>query len=86
MIKQRVLTSMIPINNKGTGISFTVDSWGVQRNMVETFWKFCAVVRSDGWTAEIAIPLKSLRFSSDHSQVWGVNFERYIHRLNEQDY
>jgi hypothetical protein len=34
----------------------------------------------------MAIPFKSLRFSAHENQVWGVNFERYIHRLNETDY
>ncbi|MCK7461605.1 MAG: hypothetical protein MZU84_05865 [Sphingobacterium sp.] len=45
-----------------------------------------AVVRQDGWSAEMAIPFKSLRFSAKKLDVWGVNFERYIHRLNETDY
>ncbi len=73
-------------NDKRTSISFTVNPKGVQKNSVETIWKSGAVVRSDGWTAEMAIPFKSLRFSPSKNQVWGVNFERYIHRLNEQDY
>jgi len=34
----------------------------------------------------MAIPFKSLRFSSAPEQVWGINFSRYIHRLNETDY
>ena len=73
-------------NDKRTSISFTVNPKGVQKNTVETIWKSGAVVRNDGWTAEMAIPFKSLRFSPQTTQVWGVNFERYIHRLNEKDY
>ena len=73
-------------NDKRTSISFTVNPRGVQKNTVETIWKSGAVVRDDGWTAEMAIPFKSLRFSSHDNQVWGVNFERYIYRLNEKDY
>ncbi len=73
-------------NDKRTSIEFTVNPRGVQKNSVETIWKSGAVVRSDGWTAEMAIPFKSLRFSTEESQVWGINFERYIHRLNETDY
>jgi len=53
---------------------------------VETIWKSGAVIRSDGWAAEMAIPFKSLRFSPQENQVWGINFERYIQRLNETDY
>ena len=73
-------------NDKRTSISFTVNPKGVQKNSVETIWKSDAVIRNDGWSVEMAIPFKSLRFSSKESQVWGINFERYIHRLNEKDY
>lgn len=73
-------------NDKRTSISFTVNPKGVQKNSVETIWKSGAVIRSDGWTAEMAIPFKSLRFSSKENQVWGINFERYFHRFNEKDY
>ena len=73
-------------NDKRTSISFTVNPKGVQKNSVETIWKSGAIIRSDRWTAEMAIPFKSLRFSSKENQVWGINFERYIHRFNEKDY
>ncbi len=73
-------------NDKRTSIRFTVNPRGVQKNSVETIWKSGAAVREDGWTAEMAIPFKSLRFSSQEIQLWGINFERYIHRLNEEDY
>jgi hypothetical protein len=73
-------------NDKRTSISFTVNPKGVQKNSVETIWKSDAVVLDDGWAAEIAIPFKSLRFSSKENQIWGINFQRYIHRLNETDY
>ncbi len=73
-------------NDRRTSISFAVNPKGVQKNSVETIWKSGATVREDGWSAEMAIPFKSLRFSLQTEQVWGVNFERYIHRLNETDY
>jgi hypothetical protein len=73
-------------NDKRTSITFQLNPRGVQKNSVETIWKSEAAMRPDGWSAEMAIPFKSLRFSAQESQVWGVNFERYIHRLNETDY
>ena len=73
-------------NDKRTSITFAVNPRGVQKNSVETIWRSEAVIRPDGWSAEMAIPFKSLRFSSKQLAVWGVNFERYIHRLNETDY
>ena len=73
-------------NDKRTSITFELNPKGVQKNSVETIWKSEAAMRPDGWSAEMAIPFKSLRFSAQESQVWGVNFKRYIHRLNETDY
>ncbi len=73
-------------DDKRTSITFTLNPKGVQKNSVETIWKSGAAVDGEGWTAEMAIPFKSLRFSSGETQVWGVNFKRYIHRLNEEDY
>ncbi|MGE5740515.1 MAG: DUF5916 domain-containing protein [Candidatus Aminicenantes bacterium RBG_16_66_30] len=73
-------------NDKRSSITFAVNPRGVQKNSVETIWKSEAVIRPDGWSAEMAIPFKSLRFSAKKLAVWGVNFERTIHRLNETDY
>ena len=39
-----------------------------------------------GWTVEMAIPFKSLRFSAGVSQVWGFQIGRVIRRKNEWVY
>ena len=36
-----------------------------------------------GWSAEFAIPLKSLRFSPGDNRSWGINFQRNISKSNE---
>ena len=36
-----------------------------------------------GWTVEMVIPFKSLRYHSGASQVWGINIRRVIRRKNE---
>jgi len=72
-------------NDKRTSFEFKINARGVQSNTVDTIWKSGAVITADGWTAEMAIPFKSLRFSTDRQQVWGVLFERYIQRLHETD-
>lgn len=72
--------------DKRTSITFALNPKGVQKNSVETIWKSGAALREDGWSAEMAIPFKSLRFSANRLEAWGVNFERFIHRLNETDY
>jgi hypothetical protein len=39
-----------------------------------------------GWSAEFAIPFRTLRFPGGANQSWGVNFQRNIRRRNEQTY
>ena len=39
-----------------------------------------------GWTVEMAIPFKSLRFKAGAAQVWGVNFRRILPAKNERSY
>jgi uncharacterized protein DUF5916 len=36
-----------------------------------------------GWTVEMQIPFKSLRYTSGSAQVWGINIRRVIRRKNE---
>ena len=49
-------------------------------------WDVVSRRTSDGWVAEIAIPMVTLRFPKTERQVWGVNFMRNIRRKNEQVY
>jgi hypothetical protein len=39
-----------------------------------------------GWTVEMAIPFKSLRYKSGPAQVWGLQLRRAIRRKNEWTY
>jgi hypothetical protein len=39
-----------------------------------------------GWTVEMAIPLKSLRYRAGNDQVWGVQLRRSVRRKNEWAY
>src|SRR4029079_2018126 len=41
-------------------------------------WEVAAHLTDDGWIAEIAIPLTTLRFSDERQQSWGINFMRNI--------
>ena len=47
-------------------------------------WHVSTRQTEDGWTAEIAIPLVTLRFPANEEQSWGINFMRNIRRKNEQ--
>ena len=48
-------------------------------------WDVRSTRNDEGWTAEFVIPFKTLRFSTAESQVWGLNVNRRILRLNEED-
>jgi hypothetical protein len=47
-------------------------------------WDVAARRTTEGWTAEISIPLVTLRSPAMTSQTWGINFMRSIRRKNEQ--
>ena len=47
-------------------------------------WDVATNITPEGWVAEIAIPMVTLRFPETDRQVWGVNFMRNIRRKNEQ--
>jgi hypothetical protein len=39
-----------------------------------------------GWSAEFAIPFRTIRYPARENQSWGVNFQRNIRRRNETSY
>ena len=49
-------------------------------------WEAATRITEDGWVAEIAIPMVTLRFPEVSGQIWGANFKRNIRRKNEQVY
>jgi len=52
----------------------------------DAVWTVATRVDADGWTAEIRIPFKTIRFERGAGRIWGVNFSRRIRRKNEIDY
>ncbi len=49
-------------------------------------WEVKAQISEIGWSAEMRIPFKSLRFAKGENQSWGINFQRNIRRNNEVVY
>ena len=49
-------------------------------------WDVASQIHAAGWTAEFAIPFKSLRVSEEDGQSWGLDLERVIRRKNEFSY
>ena len=71
---------------EGMSISSTRQSVGVGANFNinwDAAWDVKTEIGEYGWSAEFAIPFKTLRFSSDKDQSWGANFQRTIARKNE---
>ena len=70
-----------PSNNRqqrGSGGGLNVNWDGV--------WQVATSVTDIGWTAEIAIPFRTLRYPPVDVQTWGMNFQRNIRFSNEQAY
>ena len=73
--------------NQGSGTG------GSQRGTIGSFnpnwdgdWQAKASVTERGWEAELAIPLKTLRYATGTNRTWGFNLKRNIRRKNEQVY
>lgn len=51
-----------------------------------TTWEVATQITAEGWTVEMAIPFRSLRYSGSGKQDWKVNFQRNIRKNNEVVY
>ena len=49
-------------------------------------WQVSAQVSDIGWTAEFAIPFRTLRYPRGEVQTWGLNIQRNIRHRNEESY
>jgi Domain of unknown function (DUF5916)/Carbohydrate family 9 binding domain-like len=52
----------------------------------DAVWTVAARRTEHGWSAEMRIPFKTLRFERGAGHLWGINFSRRIRRKNEVDY
>jgi hypothetical protein len=64
--------------NSGTGAGFNVNWDGV--------WEVKTQTNENGWSAEFALPFKTLRYAKEDVQSWGLNVQRNIRRRNETAY
>jgi len=60
----------------GTGDAFNIN-WDAQ-------WEVKTNIGDYGWSAEFAIPFKTLRYATGNEQDWGINFQRVIAHKQEQ--
>jgi hypothetical protein len=62
------------IMTEGSGTDFSVDIVMESKGMLTP----------DGWTLEVAIPFKSLRYEAGKGKLWGINAWRNIDRFNDE--
>ena len=66
------------------------DQWITDEGNANVDWNPVWFVRTGrfegGWTVEMAIPLKSIRYHSGTNQTWGIQIRRAIRRKNEWDH
>jgi len=67
----------------GTTTSFTNPGFDYTWDAV---WDSRTAIVQDGWIAEMKIPFSAIRFAKRDVQDWGINFNRFIRRVNEISY
>lgn len=64
------------VRTEGSGVDYSVD----------VVMESKGVITADGYTVEVAVPFKSLRYTAGKGRLWGVQVFRFIQRLDgEQD-
>ena len=75
-----------PLGNRRDGLitpHVDLENGGLQTQFEwDGIWYAEAAIDAQGWTAELAIPMKTLSFDLDQT-TWGFNVERVIPRKNE---
>lgn len=51
-----------------------------------TVWYVKTSRFGEGWTLEMSLPFKSLRYRAGATQIWGINFERGVEWKNERSH
>jgi Domain of unknown function (DUF5916)/Carbohydrate family 9 binding domain-like len=90
-----VIVAVDSYHDRRTAFAFGLNPASVQRDMIifddsssdnswDAVWSGAASVDSKGWTAEFRIPMSQLRFSSQPSQLWGLQVVRAVARTGEE--
>src|SRR5215471_17883863 len=85
------------LHDHRTGAGFEVSAAGAQHDFIisndvnqdsswDAVWDAAVTIDSEGWSAELRIPLSQLRFLKSEHQTWGFNVNRFIFRKNERDW
>lgn len=93
---ERFIVSIDPSHTRRLAYSFAVTAAGVRADWIHTddtegardstwdpVWRARTQKVADGWTAELAMPLSQLRLPATPQASWGINFNWYVPRRNE---
>ncbi|MBI3047755.1 MAG: carbohydrate binding family 9 domain-containing protein [Acidobacteria bacterium] len=83
--------------DRRSGFSFQTNALGALRDQEisderttntdwNTVWDVRAARTDDGWSAELAVPFKSLRYRASGPQIWGINVQRVARSKNERSF
>ncbi len=74
-------------NPRGAKRDVQITNEGRESNVSwDAIWEIKTHINEQGWTAEILIPIKTLRYSKTPQGAWRINFGRQIRRNNERSY
>ncbi|MBK7134620.1 MAG: carbohydrate binding family 9 domain-containing protein [Bacteroidales bacterium] len=88
-----VIVTIDTYNDYQRGFEFAVNPYGIQGDLLlmgmgsedpsyDMVWQSAAERNGEGWTAEMAIPLKSISFSPSETQNWTISLLRCVPRNN----
>ena len=63
---------------------FSVGTGGGYNVNWDAVWQVKTEMGDYGWSAEFAIPFKTLRYKTEENQAWGINFQRVVARKQEE--
>ena len=89
--------SFDPYYSRRSGVFFQTNALGAIRDGLvddetkvnydwNTVWDVKSRRFSGGWTTEMAIPFKSLRYREGRTQIWGITVQRVVRSKNEFSY
>ena len=93
---ERFIVSIDPSHTRRIAYSFAVTAAGVRADWIhvddqegnrdpswDPVWIARTAILADGWSAEMEIPLTQVRLPSTPAKSWGINFDWYLPRRNE---
>jgi hypothetical protein len=88
-----ITIAMDSLHDRRSGFMFSTNPAGAKYDAQMTnnalsvdwdgVWDVKTTINGEGWIAEFVIPFRTMRFSQATTQVWGLNMNRKVLRLNE---